>query len=343
MQAWVIDRITDVRTDAAPLRRVELPEPAPGPGEVLLAVRACGICHTELDEIEGRTPPPVLPIVPGHQVVGTVIALGDGADVTLLHRRVGVAWIQSACGTCDRCRRGLENLCAGFRATGRDVHGGYAERMLAPAAFVHPLPEGLPDVAAAPLLCAGAIGYRSLMLTGLHDGQVLGLTGFGASGHQMLRLARVLFPTSPVQVFARSATERALALELGAHWAGGTEEVPPMPCDAIIDTTPAWLPVVMALRALAPGGRLVINAIRKEGADREELLRLDYARDLWMEKEVKSVANITRSDVRAFLSLAERHRLLPVVHAYPFAEANRALSDLRHGRGEGAKVLRMAD
>jgi propanol-preferring alcohol dehydrogenase len=278
-------------------------------------------------------------MVPGHQVVGSVIAVGVGTGEDWLGRRVGVAWINGACGECRFCQQDMENLCPQFKATGRDVDGGYADRMVIAAAFAHSIPDGITDEEAAPLLCAGAIGYRSLMLTGLRDGQALGLTGFGASGHQVLQLARVLFPASPVLVFARGQTERDLARSLGAAWTGNTTEAPPMPCDAIIDTTPAWSPIVHALRALAPHGRLVVNAIRKEAADQEALLRLDYARDLWMEKEVKSVANITRKDVREFLAIASRHRLFPKTTVYPFEHANQALQDLKRGMGEGAKVL----
>jgi propanol-preferring alcohol dehydrogenase len=203
------------------------------------------------------------------------------------------------------------------------------------------MPDGIPDDVAAPLLCAGAIGYRSFMLTGVRNGGVLGLTGFGASGHQVLKLARVLAPKSPIVVFARNPEERKLALQLGATWSGASDEHAPLPCDAIIDTTPAWTPIVHALRALAPGGRLVINAIRKEAKDQHALAALDYATDLWKEKEIKSVANIARQDVRDFLRIAAEHQLFPTTMVYPFTEACAALIDLKHGRGTGAKVLRM--
>jgi propanol-preferring alcohol dehydrogenase len=211
--------------------------------------------------------------------------------------------------------------------------------MTVAADFAHRIPEGIADELAAPLLCGGAIGHRSLMLAALKKDQVLGLTGFGASGHQVLQLALALYPGCRVFVFARNPDERALALELGATWAGTTGERPPVPCDAVIDTTPAWSPVVHALRVLAPGGRLVINAIRKEDGDQRALLDLRYERDLWMEKEVKSVANLTRSDVRAFLDLAMRHQLRPAVTTYPFGSANEALMDMKNGRGRGARVL----
>ncbi|RMF79472.1 MAG: alcohol dehydrogenase, partial [Nitrospirae bacterium] len=253
--------------------------------------------------------------------------------------RVGVAWIHSACGRCPACARGDENLCPEFRATGRDAPGGYAEALVAPAAFVHPIPEGLADAEAAPLLCAGAIGYRSLRLARLPKGGRLGLTGFGASGHLVLKLVRHLDPEATVCCFARSERERAFALELGAVWAGDTTDRAPVALDAIIDTTPVWRPVVEALANLAPGGRLVINAIRKEEVDKEALLTLDYPTHLWMEREIKSVANVTRADVRDFLTLAARAGLRPEVERYPLEEAGRALLELKQRRIRGAKVL----
>jgi propanol-preferring alcohol dehydrogenase len=328
--------------DAAPLVPSEWPDPAPGAGEVLIRVSACAVCHTELDEIEGRTPPPSLPIIPGHQVVGRVEVLGEGVEEVAVGDRVGVAWIFSACGHCGFCRRGEENLCARFRSTGRDAHGGYAERMTVPAAFAHRIPDAFSDAEAAPLLCAGAIGYRSLRLAGLEDGRTLGLTGFGASAHLVLKLVRHRFPNTPVFVFARAEAERAFARELGAAWAGDTGERPPERLSAIIDTTPAWAPIVAALGNLDPGGRLVVNAIRKEDADKDALLRLDYAEHLWLEKEVKSVANVTRADVREFLRLAAEVPIRPEVREYPLEEANRALAELKAQKVRGAKVLRVS-
>ena len=341
MRAMILRELDPHRTRPHPLEAAEWPDPEPGAGEVRIRVRTCGVCHTELDEIEGRLPPPRLPMILGHQAVGTVDALGAGVADLSLGDRVGVAWIFSACGECESCRSGTENLCPSFRATGRDAPGGYAERMIAPAAFVHPIPAAFSDAQAAPLLCAGAIGYRSLRLTGLEDGQVLGLMGFGASGHLVLQLARHSFPHSPVFVFARSDDQRRLARELGAAWAGGPTDRPPAELHAIIDTTPAWAPILAALEVLKPGGRLVINAIRKESADQESLLRLDYARHLWMEKEIKSVANVTRADVREFLSAAAEIPIRPVVEEFPLEDANAAVAQLRGRGGSGAKVLRM--
>ncbi len=342
MKAMILKGISSMEREPEPLAPAELPVPEPGPGEVLIRVRTCGVCHTELDEIEGRTPPPAFPVVPGHQAVGTVAALGPGAGSLQVGERVGVGWIHWACGQCDACRSGNENLCPSFRATGRDVDGGYGEYLRVPESFAHPIPKIFSDAEAAPLLCAGAIGWRSLRIAGPGDGRNLGLTGFGASAHLVLKLVRHRFPHTRVFVFARSEKERAFARELGAVWAGTTEETPPEKLQAVIDTTPAWRPVLEALRHLAPGGRLVINAIRKEERDKEALLALDYPAQLWLEKEIKSVANVTRRDIREFLEAAAEIPIRPEVVEYPLAEANRALAELREGKIRGAKVLRVA-
>jgi propanol-preferring alcohol dehydrogenase len=348
MRAMLLRELGLLRDNPAPLVLDDWPDPAPQPGEVVIRVSACGVCHTELDEIEGRTPPPRLPVILGHQVVGRVEALGAGvdrgsdSDGLRVGDRVGVAWIFSACGVCDACRRGAENLCTQFRATGRDVHGGYAERMTVPAAFAHAIPDAFSDVEAAPLLCAGAIGYRSLRLTGLENGQSLGLTGFGASAHLLLKLVRHRFPRTKVYVFARSEAERDFARELGAAWAGNTSDLAPERLDAIVDTTPAWLPIVQALANLRSGGRLVINAIRKEDGDKEALLALDYPGHLWLEKEIKSVANVTRADVREFLRLAAEVPLRPEIQEFALEDANQALGELKAKSLRGAKVLRVS-
>jgi alcohol dehydrogenase, propanol-preferring len=341
MRAMILPALASLEENPEPLAPAELPVPQPRQGEIRIRVAACGVCHTELDEIEGRTPPPRLPVVPGHQVVGRVDARGPGVEGIREGDRVGVAWIYSACGRCKYCREGNENLCPWFAATGRDADGGYAEFMTVPAAFAHPIPEAFSDVAAAPLLCAGAIGYRSLKLTGLKDGENLGLTGFGASAHLVLKMARHRYPHSRVFVFARSAGERAFARELGAVWAGDSGEESPEKLAAVIDTTPAWAPVVDALRNLEPEGRLVINAIRKEERDKDALLRLDYPRDLWLEKEVKSVANVARSDVRELLELAAEIPLAPEIQELPLHQANEALRQLKSRQIRGAKVLRV--
>ena len=320
----------------------EVPVPEPGPGDVLVRVSVCGVCRTDLDLVEGRLTAPAYPIIPGHQAIGRVERTGKDVGELRVGDRVGVAWINSACGRCAWCRSERENLCPYFRATGCDANGGYAEYIVVPAAFAYPVPAELPDASAAPLLCAGAIGWRSLRLTELADGQPLGLTGFGASAHLVLQLARHRLPASPVYVFARNEREREFARELGAAWAGATTDQPPQRMAAIIDTTPAWKPVLNALEHLLPGGRLVINAIRKSRADQDELETLDYAKHLWMEREIKSVANVTRADVREMLAAAVEMKLSASVEELALENANEALGRMSRGEGaRGAFVLRV--
>ncbi len=342
MRAAQINELGPLTHERSRLRLTQVETPRPGAGEVTVAVRHCGVCHTELDEIEGRTPPSRVPMTPGHQVVGTVVQEGADCTLGLLGQTVGVAWIHSACGACSFCRRGLENLCPDFQACGRDQPGGYAEYMTAPEAFVHPLPSALDPERAAPLLCAGAVGIRALRLAELENGAPLGLTGFGASGQLVLPIARHRYPDSPVFVFARSGREREIALELGAAWAGNTTESPPIPLRAIIDTTPAWLPVISALAALEPGGRVIVNAIRKEPQDQELLANLSYENHLWCEKSLTTVANVTRRDVREALSLAAEIGLSPRVREYALDQAGEALLNMRSGAVESAGVLRLS-
>ncbi len=335
MRALILSRTASLAENPQPLQLVEMDTPEPDEAQVLIKVSVCGVCHTELDEIEGRTPPPSLPVVPGHEVVGHVIERGKNASRFKTGTRVGVGWIYSSSGEAD------ENLSPDFRATGRDVNGGYAEYMVVGEAYAYPIPEQFSDEEAAPLLCAGAVGYRSLRLTGIADGDLLGLTGFGGSGHLVLQMARHLYPKSKVFVFARSSKERDFALKLGAAWSGDTSDHPPEPLHAVIDTTPAWRPVLQALENLRPGGRLVINAIRKEAGDQELMAGISYERHLWLEKEVKSVANVTRADLEAFLPLAAKIRLQPEVEVYPLEAANEALNALQVGHVRGAKVLKI--
>lgn len=341
MKAVIIEELKSISEEGVPVVYTEMPEPEPRRDEILIHVSVCGVCHTEIDEIEGRTPPPVIPVIPGHQVVGRVVKTGDEVKRHRVGDRVGVGWIYHACGRCPYCLSDRENLCPEFLATGRDCHGGYAEFMTVPEGFAFPIPEDISDLHAAPLMCAGAIGYRSLKLSGIGDGENLGLTGFGASAHLVLQTARYLYPQTKIFVFARSEGERGFARQLGADWAGDTTEEPPEKLNAIIDTTPAWLPIIMALRFLAPGGRLVVNAIRKEPTDRHFLAEIDYPRDLWMEKEIKTVANVTRKDIEEFLQLAARMRLTPEVQIYPLEEAGTALKELKARKIRGAKVLKI--
>lgn len=341
MKAMVLTRICDLSKNMNPLEMREMEDPVPGSGEILVKISACGVCHTELDEIEGRTPPSAFPVIPGHQVVGRVEKAEEGSEKFKPGDRVGVGWIYSSCGSCGYCLDDKENLCDQFRATGRDVHGGYAEYMTVGENFAYKIPDNFSDTEAAPLLCAGAIGYRSLRLTGMKDGQILGLTGFGASAHLVLKMARHIYPASEIFVFARSEKERAFARELGAAWAGGTSADPPEKLDFIIDTTPAWKPVVESMKNLKAGGRLVINAIRKEDTDKEYLLLLDYPKHLWLEKEIKSVANVARRDVEEFLQLAAEIPITPQVQEFALEEANIALMELKERKIRGGKVLKI--
>jgi propanol-preferring alcohol dehydrogenase len=353
MKAMVLSNCDLLVNNPQPLTLEDVPTPKLKHGECLIKVAACGVCHTELDEIEGRMEPARLPMIPGHQVVGTIVEVAhqnnqsdnsnDPKSNIPIHvgDRVGVAWINWACGECEYCKSGNENLCQRFTATGRDVNGGYAQFISAPTGFVHPIPIGLSDAQAAPLLCAGAIGCRSLTLSGVQNGDTLGLTGFGASGHLTLKIAKAKFPDLQFFVFSRNANERNFALSLGANWAGNFEDDPPALLDAIIDTTPAWKPVLYSLAKLKPGGRLVINAIRKEENDKGELEKMDYPNHLWKEKEIKSVANVTRRDVQECLKFAAEAGIHSEIQTYPLEDANRALLEMKKGSIRGAKVLQI--
>jgi len=310
--------------------------PEPGPGEILARVSACGICRTDLDEVEGRVRTK-LPVIPGHQIVGTVERAGPGATKHAEGDRVGVAWIYSACGRCRYCREGRENLCHEFRGTGCDADGGYAEYVIVPEESAYPVPKRFSDAEAAPLLCAGAIGYRALKLSGMRDGEVLGLYGYGASAHIIHQVVGRLFPSSKVFVFTRERGDppSELAKRLGAHWVGATGEAPPERLSRAIDTTPAGAVVREALGNLERGGRLVVNVIAKESPIPE----LDYVKHLWREREVRSVTNITRADVREFLSLIADIPIELEITRFRLEEANEALLKLKRGMYRGAGVL----
>lgn len=312
-----------------PLAEREVPEPSPGPGEVLLRVRACGVCRTDLHIVDGELMEPKLPLVPGHQIVGEMLAAGDGAGRFALGARVGVPWLGWTCGECRYCRSGRENLCERARFTGYDVDGGYAELAAAHERYCFPLPPGEDDSQLAPLLCAGLIGYRSLRFCG--DAERLGLYGFGASAHIVCQVAR----HQGRRVFAITRGDertRAFARELGAEWAGPADEVPEQ-LDAAIVFAPAGELVVAALRALAPGGAVVCAGIHMS-----DIPSFPYA-DLWRERQIRSVANLTRVDGEELLALAPEVPIRTRVTEYPLAQANEALEDLRQGRVEGAAVL----
>ena len=332
MKAQILRQISPVET--SPLELVELPVPQPKANEILVKIAACGVCHTELDEIEGRLKPK-LPVILGHEIVGRVEGLGSKTTKFSIGDRVGIAWIYSTCGQCRFCLEGNENLCSEFKGTGCDADGGYSQYTVVQEEFAYPIPDRFTDSQAAPLLCAGAIGFRDLRLSGLKPGQTLGLFGFGASAHIVIQIAR--YWGNEVFVFTRSKAHRELANKLGAAWAGQAEDDPPEKVDRAIDFTPVGETVPDALRTLEKGGRLVIAVIRK----RNPIPELDYAGLMWDEKEIKSVANIARRDAQDFLPLAAEIPITPEVQEFKLEEANEALIELKKGKIQGAAVLRM--
>jgi propanol-preferring alcohol dehydrogenase len=342
LKAMVLEKTCDLLEHKNPLILKDLPKPKAEKRQILVKVSTCGVCRTDLDEIEGRTMPSTFPIILGHQIVGRVEELGKACSHFKVGDRVGIAWINSSCGKCEFCLSGKENLCYEFKATGRDVNGGYAEYTVVPEDFAFKIPESFSDEEAAPLLCAGAIGFRSLSLCNMKDGYNIGLVGFGASAHLVLQLIKYMYPSSKIFVFTRSENERAFARDLGAYWTGDIPDRSPEKLHAIIDTTPAWKPVVEALKNLERNGRLVINAIRKENNDKEYLKNIDYERDLWLEKEIKSVANVAKKDVENFLSLAEKIPIKPEVQVFELEDANKAILEIKQGKIRGAKVLRIS-
>jgi len=313
------------------LRLVERPRPEPGPGQVLVEVRACGVCRTDLHVVDGELADPVLPIVPGHEVVGIVSALGAGVSQLREGQRVGVPWLGYSCGRCDFCRAGRENLCPQARFTGYQLDGGYGEAMVADARYCFPLPAGPGDVEAAPLLCAGLIGYRALRKAG--DPARLGLYGFGTAAHIVIQLA--LSEGRTVFAFTRPGDDaaEAFARSLGAAWAGPSDAPAPEPLDAAIIFAPVGALVPAALKAVAPGGRVVCAGIHMS-----DIPSFPYDL-LWREREIVSVANLTRRDGIEFLALAPKVPVRTTVTPYALADANRALDDLRSGRLQGAAVL----
>ena len=297
-------------------------DPEPGDGRLLIDVSACGVCRTDLQIMSGDLEMRRSPVVLGHQVVGRVSGTGE---------RVGLAWLAGACGHCTYCLSGRENLCELAEFTGWTVDGGYAERVVARSDFVYPLPDVLSDVEAAPLLCAGIIGYRSLRISGIGPGQVLGLFGFGSSAHLAIQVARHW--GCQVAVFARSAAERELGLQLGAVWAGGYDDQPPVPLDAAVTFAPVGSVVVSALAATAPGGTVAINAIHLD-----RLPEMPYG-ELWWERRLASVANFTRADATEFLALAAEIPIRTSFETHPLDDANVALARLARGEVKGAAVL----
>jgi propanol-preferring alcohol dehydrogenase len=362
VRAMVLHTLGPIET--APLRLEELPVPEPGPGEVRVKVRYCGVCRTDLHIVEGELVPPRLPLVPGHQVVGIVDAVGGtrGAGEagrqgrhsqtslsgpggrersgvpaqpeSLLGRRVGVPWLHGTCGKCDYCRSGMENLCDAIAFTGFSVDGGYEEYMIAAADYLVRLPDGFSDLEAAPLLCAGIIGYRSIKVAGIERGDTVGLFGFGASAHLAIQILRHM--DCQVLVFTRGKQHQELALKLGASWAGRPEDGREGKCDRAITFAPSGAVIPQALRALRRGGTLAINAVHLE-----KVPEMDYGLIYW-EKKIVTVANSTRQDADEFVRLAAKIPLDVSTEVYPLADANRALLDLKGGRIQGEAVLEVS-
>jgi len=332
LKAQVLKNIAPI--EDKPLQFLEVPIPQPKDGEIQVKISVCGVCHTELDEIEGRLFTK-LPVIPGHQIVGRVTGIGPGANRFKSGDRVGIAWINSACGKCRFCREGNENLCLDFKGTGCQTDGGYAEYAVISEKFAYPIPERFTDSQTAPLLCAGAIGYRDLKLSGMKRGRILGLYGFGASAHIVIQIAK--YRGCQVFVFTRSEEHRRMAKELGADWAGNAEDKPPQKINYAIDFTPVGETVPLALSALGKGGRLVIAVIRKSTL----IPPMDYTQLLWDEKEIKSVANITRKDAEEFLSLAAKIPIVTEIQEFNLSQANEALRLLKQGKIRGAAVLRI--
>ena len=341
MKAMVLRETAPIEDE--PLERTDRPLPEPGPGQIRIDVDVCGICHTDLHTVEGDLDLPTLPIIPGHQVVGTVAARGEGADRYDVGARVGVAWLYHvSCETCEYCERGLENLCPSATFTGLHADGGYAEAMVAYEDFAYPMPaktssgEPLSDSKAAPLLCAGIIGYRALKVSEVEPGQRLGLYGFGSSAHVTIQVA--LHWGCEVYVFTRSAGHRRLARELGAVWVGGAEDTPPEPMQASIIFAPAGWILAEALKDLDRGGTVALA-----GVTMSPIPELDYDELLYWERGVRSVANFTREDARELLELAAEIPIETTVETFPLEEANQALLAMKRSEIDGSGVLIVGD
>jgi len=333
MKAMILNKHAPI--EEKPLELVDLPKPTADDRQILIKISVCGACHTDLDEAEGRLRPTKSSVIPGHQVVGNVVDKGKNVTKFNIGDRVGITWLYSSCGKCDFCQAGNENLCSMAKWTGKDANGGYAEFTVIGEDFAYPIPEEFSDSQAAPLLCAGVIGYRTLRLADITDGQKIGLFGFGASAHIVIQIIKYKFPNSPVYVFTKTAQHAELAKNLGAVWTGRSGDQPPDKLNKIMDFTPVGQCVLDALGVLEKGGRLIINAIRKE----TPVPPLEYAKYLWLEKEIKSVANVTRQDAEEFLPLAARIPIAPTIEIFPLSQANEVLCSIKNSRLRAAAVL----
>jgi len=337
MKAVVLNKPSPI--EERPLELTDLPVPKPADNEILVKVSVCGACHTDLDETEGRLTPTKLPVVLGHQVVGKVAEKGKTVTKFKTGDRVGITWLYSSCGSCSFCQTNQENLCSDARWTGKDADGGYAEYMVISQDFACSAPERFSDSQVAPLLCAGVIGYRTLRLAEITDGQTIGLYGFGASAHIVIQIIKHKFPNSPVFVFTKTAEHGRLAESLGAAWTGRSGDEPPAKLNRAMDFTPVGECVRDALLVLDRGGRLIINAIRKE----TPVPALNYAEYLWLEREIKSVANVTRRDAEEFLPLAAQIPIVPTIEEFPLEQANDVLLSIKHSKIRAAAVLKVSE
>ncbi len=316
-----------------PLHMQGMPKPEPGPNQIRLSVSVCGVCHTDLHTVEGDLILPELPLTPGHQIVGTIDKIGEAVQRFSPGQRVGVAWLNETCGTCDYCLNGQENLCADAKFTGLDVDGGYGDYVIVDEQFAFALPESLSDEEASPLLCAGIIGYRSLRLSGIEPGGKLGLYGFGASAHLAIQVAR--YWNCDVYVFTRSEEHRRHAEELGACWTGQAQETPPVSLDAGITFAPAGWIIPLALDHLRPGGTVAINAIHMS-----PIPQFDYSK-IYGERILRSIANFTRQDAVEFMDLAARIPIHTTTELFPLSEANQVLQRVKNSQINGAAVLQV--
>jgi len=336
MKAMLLNKIAPI--EKKPLELADLPNPVPDDNQILIKVSVCGVCHTDLDEIEGRLIPPKLPVVPGHQIVGTIEKIGKNVNKFNINDRVGITWLYSTCGNCSFCQNENENLCNNAKWTGKDANGGYAEFMVIHQDFAFHIPEKFSDIQVAPLLCAGVIGFRAVKLAKINNGQVIGLFGFGASAHIVIQIVKYLFPDCPVFVFTRSNEHQQLAKTLGAHWTGSPASRPPEKIDIAIDFTPIGETIKTALELLNKGGRLVINAIRKTTA----IPQMDYTKHLWLEKQIQSVANVTRQDAAQLLPLAEKIPIITQVKQFELNQANQVLTLVKQAKIQAAAVLKVS-
>ncbi|HIC89954.1 MAG TPA: zinc-binding alcohol dehydrogenase family protein [Anaerolineae bacterium] len=329
MKAMVLKATRPIEQN--PLEFIDVPTPTPGPDEIRIEIRVCGVCHTDLHEIEGDLEMPKLPVIPGHQIVGMVDQIGENVTRFRLGDRVGIPWLYSTCGECDYCRRGLENLCEHARFTGYHVDGGYAQYIVVPEQFAYPIPEGYSDTQAAPLLCAGVIGYRALRLSEVQPGQRLGLYGFGASAHVIIQVA--IYQGCEVYVFTRSPEHQKLAAELGAVWVGQAQDTPPELLDSAIIFAPAGWIVPESLRVLRRGGTVAMAGIHMT-----PIPEMPYSL-IYGERTLRSVANSTRQDVRELLEIAPKVPIRTEVELFPLEEANQVLQRLKRSEIRGAAVL----